>query len=128
ENFRAFHLLVAAEAERHAGGAAGELYEAAIAAARDMESPQHEALASDRCAAFWLGRKNATVASAYLAEARRCYQAWGAAALARPAGRAAQPIDLASVTKAAHALSVEIVLDELLRKLVRIALENAGAP
>ncbi|MCI0423790.1 MAG: GAF domain-containing protein, partial [Acidobacteria bacterium] len=36
-------------------------------------------------------------------------------------------LDIATVTKAARAIAVEIVLEELLRKLMRIALENAGA-
>ncbi|MGH9961520.1 MAG: GAF domain-containing protein, partial [Pyrinomonadaceae bacterium] len=36
-------------------------------------------------------------------------------------------LDIASVTKAARAIAVEMVLEELLRKLMRIALENAGA-
>ena len=36
-------------------------------------------------------------------------------------------LDMATVTKAARAIAAEIVLEELLRKLMRIALENAGA-
>lgn len=40
---------------------------------------------------------------------------------------AAASLDLATVTKAARAIAVEIVLEELLRKLMSIALENAGA-
>jgi predicted ATPase/GAF domain-containing protein len=36
-------------------------------------------------------------------------------------------LDVATVSKAARAIAVEIVLEELLRKLMRIALENAGA-
>ncbi|MEW5977415.1 MAG: sigma 54-interacting transcriptional regulator [Acidobacteriota bacterium] len=35
--------------------------------------------------------------------------------------------DIATVTKAARAIAVEIVLDDLLRRLMKIALENAGA-
>src|SRR5206468_1646468 len=37
------------------------------------------------------------------------------------------PLDISTVSKAAHALAVEIVLEDLLRKLMKIALENAGA-
>src|SRR5438093_7923570 len=36
-------------------------------------------------------------------------------------------LDLSTVAKAAHAIAVEIVLEDLLRKLMKIALENAGA-
>ena len=37
------------------------------------------------------------------------------------------PLDISTVSKAAHAIAVEIVLEDLLRKLMKIALENAGA-
>jgi predicted ATPase/transcriptional regulator with GAF, ATPase, and Fis domain len=37
------------------------------------------------------------------------------------------PLDIATVTKAARAIAVEIELEELLRKLMKIAVENAGA-
>jgi transcriptional regulator with GAF, ATPase, and Fis domain len=40
---------------------------------------------------------------------------------------AAASLDLATVTRAARAIAVEIDLDELLRKLMSIALQNAGA-
>ena len=40
---------------------------------------------------------------------------------------AAASLDLATVTKAARVIAVEIVLEGLLRKLMSIALENAGA-
>jgi predicted ATPase len=36
-------------------------------------------------------------------------------------------LDFATVTKAAHAIAAEIVLDDLLKRLLDIALENAGA-
>lgn len=41
--------------------------------------------------------------------------------------RSARALDLVSVIKASQALSGEVVLTELLKKLVRIAVENAGA-
>ena len=155
ENFRCLWLVIAAELQRLEGrdAEAAFLFEDAIAYARQTRSLQHEALASERCARLWLGRGRDRVAAAYLAEAHRCYSAWGADAKARDlavrhpgllAGTAAAPpsplapglaageraavsLDLATVLKAAQAIAVEIELDDLLRKLMQIALENAGA-
>jgi len=155
ENFRCFWLVLAAELKRLEGhgSEAAFLYDDAIEYARQTRSLQHEALASERCAKLWLGRGRDGVAAAYLAEAHRCYAAWGAEAKVRDlearypsllAGRAAAgasplalgvasgeraavSLDLATVLKAAHAISVEIELEDLLRKLMQIALENAGA-
>ncbi len=151
ENFRCFALVLAAEMERledHASGAVG-LYEEAIGYARQMRSLQNEALANELCAKLWLGRGRDTIAAAYMSEAHRCYSAWGANAKARDvqarygrllAGKAATTplhdpaavreagaLDLRTVLKAAQAIAVEIELDDLLRKLMQIALENAGA-
>ncbi len=50
----------------------------------------------------------------------------GAAPLAA-AGDDAVALDVATFSKAASAVAVEILFDDLLRKLVRIAIENAGA-
>jgi transcriptional regulator with GAF, ATPase, and Fis domain len=50
-----------------------------------------------------------------------------AAPQAVPAPTAAHALDLSTVMKAAHAIAVEIVLEDLLRKLMQIAIENAGA-
>ncbi len=140
ENFRCFFLLLSAEMESIEGGAleALALCEEAIRYARQTDSLQHEALAHELGGRAWLPR-NERVAAVYLGEARRCYRAWGAAAKVRqleeryPPLRAGEPeeaapsLDVASVTQAAHALAGEIVLDELLRKLMRIAIQNAGA-
>ncbi|MGH8585745.1 MAG: GAF domain-containing protein [Gammaproteobacteria bacterium] len=141
ENFRCFSLLLSAEMQRTENHLieALNLYEEAIRYARQTESLQHEALAQELSGRLWLHRGNETVAAVYLGEARRCYHQWGAAAKVRQLEEryrqlqplrgedAAPSLDVASVTKAAHALSVEIVLEELLRKLMRIVLENASA-
>lgn len=50
-----------------------------------------------------------------------------AASVEASAATAVVPLDIVTVTKAARALAVEIELEELLRKLMEIALENAGA-
>jgi len=141
ENFRCFSLLLGAERERLAGRFEGalQLYEEAIGYSRDTESLQNAALANELCGRLWHTRGHDKVAGVYLGEARRCYGEWGAAAKVRQleerypwlaqAGRepTALSVDVASVTRAAHALASEIVLEELLRKLMHLSLENAGA-
>src|SRR5262249_40837282 len=51
----------------------------------------------------------------------------GAPAVTAPDEIPAVPLDVSTFAKAASAIAVEIVLDDLLRKLVQIAIENAGA-
>jgi predicted ATPase/transcriptional regulator with GAF, ATPase, and Fis domain len=142
ENFRCFHLLLGAEARRIEGDVARALalYEGALAYARETESLQHEALSHELLGRLFLERGHATAAGAHLREARRCCRAWGAAAKVRQLEQRYRllaerdepevpeaALDVASVVNAAHALAGEIVLEELLRKLMSIALVNAGA-
>ncbi len=141
ENYRCFALILDAELKRLDGRSleAIELFDDAIRYARQTDNVQQEALAQELAGRLWLRRGNERVAADYLAEARRSYAAWGAAAKVgqleqlypwlRKAVRQedAPSFDVASVTKAAHALASEIVLEELLRRLMQIALENAGA-
>jgi transcriptional regulator with GAF, ATPase, and Fis domain len=141
ENFLCFSRLLAGERERILGRADGalRLYEEALRYAQTTDNLQQEALANELCGRLWLDRGKQKVAAAYLGEARRCYREWGAVAKVRQLeGRhpwlpkegeegAAPSLDVFSVIKAAHALAGEIVLEELLRKLMQIALENAGA-
>jgi predicted ATPase/signal transduction histidine kinase len=139
------------------GAAAIDLYDQAIDAARANEFPQDQAVASELAGRYWLtrGRKE-RIAQMYLREARYAYELWGAqrkvealeaefpellarrtAAAGDGRGRtkltttttltASRELDLASVLKASQAISVEIALEGLLQKLVRIVIENAGA-
>ena len=155
ENFRCFSLLLTAEMERISGRRteAHHLYEEAILYAGETESSLNEALANELFAGFWISRGQPKFAGRFLSEARNCYERWGAEAkarslerkhpelvkrepaIARPsgasAGRAADErevsLDLSTVLKAGRAIAVEIDLGDLLRKLLQIALENAGA-
>src|SRR6202011_812795 len=83
----------------------------------------------------------------YLRDARYGYLRWGAngkvrqldglfpylreqASVPAPASTIEAPVehlDLATVIKVSHAISGEIVLDKLINKLMRIAIEQAGA-
>jgi predicted ATPase/nitrogen-specific signal transduction histidine kinase/DNA-binding NarL/FixJ family response regulator/tRNA A-37 threonylcarbamoyl transferase component Bud32 len=132
-----------------------ELYDQAIALAKKNEYLNEEALAYELAARFYLAWGKDTIGQLYLQKAYHAYQVWGAQAkvehleekypqfLARTSAKsgttATSPqrttnhsetdrnLDLATVMKAAQALSGEIVLGNLLTTLMQILLENAGA-
>jgi PAS domain S-box-containing protein len=126
---------------------AERLYEEAIHSARECGFVQNEGLAHELAARFYAARGFDTFARAYLREARRCYLRWGAfgkvrqleqlhphlretPAPASPAttiGAPVEQLDVGTVLKAAQAVSGEIVLGELIKTLLRIAVEHAGA-
>jgi PAS domain S-box-containing protein len=143
------HLLVLAEIARLEGRVldAMQLYEQAIHSARDNSFVQSEAVAYEVAARFYATRGFETTASAYLCKARNCYDRWGAlgkvkqlderyprlheeqlpASTTATIGSPVRQLDVETVVKASQALSSEIVLPKLLEKLMRIAVEHAGA-
>ena len=150
-----FHL-VEAEKARVLGQflEAEEFYERAISGASENEFIQEEALAYELAAKFYLGRGRSKIAQTYMKEAHYCYERWGAIAKVKdletrypqffpqPSDMAYTPIhttsgttfnnsditfDLAAVMKASQAISSEIELEQLLRSLMQILIENAGA-
>jgi predicted ATPase len=156
ENFRCFFLLLCADMARlmaqHESAAA--FCEEAIAFARHTANLQQQALANEMCGRLWLASGDVARAQSFLRAAYSCYADWGASAklaqlghryghllvAARPAGAAAetgiaasavvdQPadIDMSTVLKVAHAIAVELEVGGLLRQLMKLALENAGA-
>ena len=146
ENFRCPALLVSAEVERVFGRpeASAERLQEAVSFARETGSVQHEALAHELLGRLWLGRGREDLAVASLRDARRTWAAWGATAkvralearharlLGREESHAAPTsglgrLDAATALKAARAIAREIEIEKLLRRLVRIAIENAGA-
>jgi histidine kinase len=155
ENFRCFWLVVSGELKRLDGQIeeAASLYEESLAYARETRNLQQEALASELCGKAWIARGDADMAATFLRAAHESYMAWGATVKARQLedkyGDLAEPIatahqqekrtgssdaasegavlDMATVLKMSRAIAVEIEVDELLRKLMKIALENAGA-
>jgi PAS domain S-box-containing protein len=126
---------------------ATRLYEEAVRSARANGYVHHEALAYEMAARFYRSRGCEEIADLYLRKARGCYAAWGADAKVRqldelhphlraeepptsPAGMIAAPVehlDLATVLKVLQAVSGEFVLDRLVDRLMRTALEHAGA-
>jgi predicted ATPase/serine phosphatase RsbU (regulator of sigma subunit)/tRNA A-37 threonylcarbamoyl transferase component Bud32 len=136
--------------------AAITLYDRAITGAREQQYTQEEALANELTGEFHLTRDQENIARFFLLEAYYCYIRWGAKAKVKDletrypqlfakinaqkraetsltlasimtSSSNSQGFDLASVFKAAQAISSEIVLSELLTKLIKIAIENAGA-
>lgn len=148
ENFANRAALVGAEIARLEGRdiEAMRLYEEAIRLAREHGFVQNEGLAYEVAARFYNARGFVTFADAYLGKARDCYLRWGADGKVRqldrlhpqlagqerqrPTGRTGAPavhLDVASVTQASQALSSEIVLPDLIERLMTIVLQNAGA-
>jgi PAS domain S-box-containing protein len=142
------YALVLAEQARIEGRAfeAARLYEDAIRAAEDNGFGQNEAIANELAASFWIRNGFDRVGEPYLRAARSCYRRWGAHGkvrqldLAHP--RLAQApgatemttvatplaqLDLAAVLEALQAVSREMVLEALVRKLLTIVLAHAGA-
>jgi PAS domain S-box-containing protein len=98
-------------------------------------------------ARFYAGRGIMTIAHACLRNARHCYLRWGAlgkvqqleqlhphlrdaqvpASPTATIGASVGQLDVGTVLKAAQAVSGEIVLGELIKTLLRIAVEHAGA-
>ncbi|MDX2243590.1 MAG: AAA family ATPase [Leptolyngbyaceae cyanobacterium bins.302] len=133
---------------------AEELYEQAIQGARENEYLQEEALAYELAAKHYLARGRQKIAQTYMKEAHYCYERWGATTkvkdletrypqfFSQSLSIAPTPIrttagttsntspsafDLATVMKASQAIAREIELDQLLRSLMQILIENAGA-
>ena len=141
ENFLHKYSLVLAEKARIQGRQvkAIDLYTRAISSAREHGFVQVEALASELFARFHLSFNRESAGQVYMREACKCYQKWGAAAKVRmlsekyglrysteypPRG---PRIDLATVLNATQTISEEIVLSDLLKEVMRIAIQNAGA-
>lgn len=141
-NFSHKHSLVAAELARLQGDemAAQRLYELAINGAHDNGYVQNEAIANELAARYYHSRGLGVSADAHLAKAYSAYASWGAE------GKLAQlrsfypqlvqfdklpssspSLDLITVLKAAQAISKEVVLDNLLKTLMRVVVEAAGA-
>ncbi|MBD0263184.1 MAG: AAA family ATPase, partial [Tolypothrix sp. Co-bin9] len=154
-NFQHTYDLVEAEKARVLGQVveAMDLYELAIKGARDNGYIQHEALAYELAANFYLARGMEEFAQLYMTKAHYGYVRWGAKAkvedleqqypqffaktpssctkttttILSTDSKASSQLDLNSILKASQTLSSEIVLNTLLEKMMKIVLENAGA-
>ncbi|QDL09747.1 serine/threonine protein kinase [Brasilonema octagenarum UFV-E1] len=147
--------LVEAERDRVLGKnrEAREYYDRAIALAHEHEYINEEALAYELAAKFYIDRNQDHLARHYLQDAHYAYQLWGATAKVKDL-EAEYPqflsqahktdlkttlststtgqnisyvLDLLSVLKGTQTISGEIILHNLLAKLMKIVIENAGA-
>ncbi|MBU1424731.1 MAG: AAA family ATPase [Gammaproteobacteria bacterium] len=147
-NFAGKHALVAAEIAEIEGDelAAERLFDQAIESAGTNGFLHWEAMANEAAARFHGNRGLKTLSRACLREAHACYARWGARGKVRQLEQhypqlketppiapvatissGAQELDIHAITQASQAISGEILLDNLLKALMRIVLENAGA-
>ncbi|MCP4345128.1 MAG: GAF domain-containing protein, partial [Desulfobacterales bacterium] len=143
--------LAQAEQARVLNQDAGKLYEKSVMSAKENGFVHEEAIANELAAKYYMSEEMITVAKAYLQNAHAAYRRWGAktkvlqmeqnyADFLKTAGKkhtatetirttsdTTDQLDLTSIIKASQALSGEIELNRLIRSMMRIILENAGA-
>jgi PAS domain S-box-containing protein len=148
-NFENRAALIGAEVARMEGRTldAERLYEQAIRSAHTNEFIHNEAVAYEVAARFYAARGFDKIADSYLREARYCYLRWGAdgkvkqldqlyphladrsptriatSTIAAPT----ELLDLATVIKVSQVASGEMVLEKLIDRIMRAAIELAGA-
>ncbi|MCP4687530.1 MAG: GAF domain-containing protein [Desulfobacterales bacterium] len=156
DNFLHKHCLVEAETLRISGknALAADMYDRAISLAKDQQYIQEEALANELAGRFYISNEKNSIGRVYIEQARYAYLQWGAAAkvddldeqyseflagsydesitetlLARTTtgGGGSERLDLGTVMKASRMISGEIVLEKLLKNLMKTLIENAGA-
>ncbi|MCP4138473.1 MAG: AAA family ATPase [bacterium] len=130
---------------------AEDSYDRAMRLAKKNHYTVEEALSYERAAFYYFSRGKEKVGQLYLEEAYNCYSRWGAGAklkqlrelfprllllesrdLPSRSGSTtmtsrSEILDISTVVKAARAISGEIVLSRLLVRIMKIAMENAGA-
>ncbi len=148
-NFENREALVGAEIARIEGRAldAEELYEKAIDSAHNNGFLHNEAIANELAARFYSARGFVKIAKLYLRDARYCYARWGADGKVRqldelyshlreerahsdPANTILTPVeqfDLANVISVLQTVSSEMVVENLIAALMRLAVKHAGA-
>ncbi|MEG5174552.1 AAA family ATPase [Microcoleus sp. B3-D7] len=147
--------LVEAERQRVLGNKAEaiEMYDRAIAGAKENQFLNEEALANELAAKFYLEWGKEKIAQTYMIEAYYCYVQWGATAKVKDLETRYSPLlipiqsanknikntatvttagsgsylDITTVMKAYQAISCEIMLDNLMSSLMKILMESAGA-
>ncbi|MCW6035101.1 AAA family ATPase [Spirulina subsalsa FACHB-351] len=125
-------------------------YEEAIQEAKNNRFIQDEAMAYELITQCYKAQNNTIVARAYIHEAHYHYRSWGAVAkvkqieqkynelligLKHPSNNLSSSqennedstLDINSVLKASQALGSEIIFEQLLTKMMKIVIENAGA-
>jgi tetratricopeptide (TPR) repeat protein len=154
ENFYHRYLLIEAELKKHSKNPldAVDVYDQAIQLASESGFLQNEALANEMAGRFWLARNKKEFALIYLTKAYSCYRRWGASrkldqmkdaypefsqgllhlmpSLVDEEMRGdvnLERLDIDMLIKALQAISAEIILENLLDKLMSFVIMNAGA-
>jgi PAS domain S-box len=142
-NFLNKYYLIEAELCKVTGdhNQAIKYYDKAIDLANENEYLNEEALTYELAGKFYFDKNKMDTAKAYLREARNKYELWGATVKVDDLLNKypdillknndiisdSNDIDLFSIMKACQAISSEINLEELLRRLMIVILENMGA-
>lgn len=148
ENFTHAHALLSAEAARIEGDhlEAERAYERAIEAAREEDFIESLAIGLELAGRYWLGRGFRRIGEMHLRDARDAYLRWGARgkaaeleALAPTLAEGQEPasastlaasfevLDLLSVMKASRSIAEETELDDVVRTLIRVVIEQSVA-
>lgn len=129
---------------------AREHYNRAIGLAGENEYVHEAAYANELAARFWIAKENKEIAKIHLRKAHDLYAIWGASRKVRDledkyaqlieetvaedfasdrinASNGTLSLDLSSLIKASQAISSEILQDRLLKKFMKIVIENVGA-
>jgi predicted ATPase/class 3 adenylate cyclase len=137
-NYRHRETLIRAELQRVLGlPGTTALYARAIESAREAGFIHEEALAHTLAARAALARRREGAARMHLRRAWELWGAWGATALQealanrhpwlRPEPAASGDVDTELIARAAQAISGEIEVDALVRRLMTTVLQVAGA-
>ncbi|MEM7183943.1 MAG: SpoIIE family protein phosphatase, partial [Spirochaetota bacterium] len=156
-NFLHRHYLIEAEIARVEKDEmkAMDLYLQAIDSSKNNEYINLEALSNELYGKFWLRKKQTRIAEIYLKDAHYLYGRWGAFGKVKAMEKAypqlltqdttpkigtrqtinmtttttggSELLDLGSVMKASQAISEEIVVERLLKNMMQVVIENAGA-
>jgi len=107
-NFLHLYQLIEAEIARVSGKdwLAIEFYDQAIAAAKENQFIQDEALANELAAKFWLSKNKSKLAKPYLLDAYYNYQNWGAKTKLTNLKQNYSSL-LTSITNSSHELSIQ---------------------
>ncbi|MBW1895965.1 MAG: PAS domain S-box protein [Deltaproteobacteria bacterium] len=144
-NFSNKYVLIEAEMARMGEGAVGatKLYDKSIALAKKNNYLLEEAIANELAAKFCLFKGMKDEARGYMQEAHHGFDRWGAKIKVKDLEKEypdllQQPVeetttapfgqlDYAAIVSSLQAISTEIILEDLLKKLMTIVIENAGA-
>ncbi|MCP4138413.1 MAG: AAA family ATPase [bacterium] len=142
ENFIHKYYLIEAERARISGQywEAGELYKRSIETAKEHNFIHIEGAAAELAARFYLDMGFEDFAIPYITEAYDCYLRWGLVYKTsdlkerysgyfgdRSPASSMPNLDISTIIKTSEALSGEIYLGSLLKKIMELLIENAGA-